>query len=98
MTLNTKRILIETESHEVLVIHANGRSNLRGFCGRCAGEQELLTLDDAVARSGVAALEIVRRIHSEEVHFLETANGHLLVCCESLSAEPAGYATELTRT
>lgn len=87
MSANTKKILIETESHEVFIVHAGGKSEVRGFCKGCSAETELLTLDEAVSHTGNAALEIMRRVNEGEIHFLETASGHLLICKNSFESQ-----------
>lgn len=81
-----KKILIETESHEIFIIRVNGKSDLRGFCKSCSADTELLTLDEAVAFSGVGTLDLVADAREGKVHYLETASGHLLICARSLEA------------
>ena len=55
-----------------------------GFCARCQEEVEMLTLDSAVRVSGINGHRIVQRIANNQVHSIETANGHLLLCRKSL--------------
>jgi hypothetical protein len=80
----TKKILITTESREIFILHVNGRNNIRGFCGACAHEVGLLTLDQAVTASRIAAREIFRLSETGKIHVIETADGHLLVCSDSM--------------
>lgn len=81
---NAKRISITTDSSEVFIIRAKSKKTIRGFCGECQKETELLTLDEAVSLSGIKTFEIVSRLTKGEIHFLETESGHLLVCLNSL--------------
>ncbi len=83
MLPKAKKYLITTEKHEIFIVR-NGHQAIRGFCPECANEAEMLNLDAAISVSGITALEILRRIEKSEIHFLETANGHLLLCRESL--------------
>ncbi len=84
---NARKILIETESHEIFIVRGDGKSEVRGFCEGCSAETELLTLDEAVSHGGSSTLEIMRRLNDGEIHFLETASGHLLICRKSLQPE-----------
>ena len=84
---NTKKILITTESREIFIMRANGKSDVRGFCDACAAEVDLTTLDRAVSLSGLTTIEIVRRVETGEMHFWETASGHLFICKKSLPLE-----------
>ena len=82
---NLKKILITTESHEVFIVRLGGGSNIKGFCAPCAGEVDLLTIDEAVSFSALGTRELIRRIERGAVHAVETASGHLLVCRSSLN-------------
>ena len=53
-------------------------------CAECGAEVEMLTLDSAVKVSGINGHRIVLRIANNEIHSIETANGHLLLCRKSL--------------
>ncbi len=82
-----KKILITTDSREIFILRAKGKSEIRGFCADCGRETEMLSLDEAVSFSGIRTLEICRQISEGgggKIHFLETASGHLLVCRDSL--------------
>ena len=81
---NTKRISITTDTSEIFIVRAKGKNAIRGFCFECAAESEMLTLDETVSLSGIATLEIVKQIGEKQIHFLETASGHLLICRKSL--------------
>jgi hypothetical protein len=44
----------------------------------------MLTLDAATSAAGVSGRQLIGRLATSEVHSIETANGHLLVCRRSL--------------
>ena len=82
---DAKKILIETESHEIYIFRVYGKSGIRGFCSECLAETEMLTLDEAVSLSSITALEILGSVRDGKIHSLETASGHLLICQTSIS-------------
>ncbi|MBC7899903.1 MAG: hypothetical protein H7070_07595 [Saprospiraceae bacterium] len=79
-----KKILITTESREIFIIRNGGTEIFTDHCSGCATDVELLTLEAAVLLSGIAVREIVRLAETGEIHFRETASGHLYVCRRSL--------------
>ena len=54
-------------------------------CERCAGETSMVTPGEAAVLAHTTARHIFRRVEAGELHFLETAEGELLVCCNSLA-------------
>jgi hypothetical protein len=44
----------------------------------------LLTPDEAALLAGVSIRILLRRVEAEQIHFLETTDGRLLVCPNSL--------------
>lgn len=79
-----KRISITTERSEIFTIRFRGETAVRGFCAQCAEETEILTLDQAVSLAAANTREVIRRIDAGQIHALETASGHLLICGASL--------------
>lgn len=84
MSPNTKKILIETESHSVFLIHRKPGDLHVAYCAQCGRDNEMLTLDGAVQLSGRRGRELTRLVETGEVHSHETANGYLLICVRSL--------------
>ncbi len=84
MSPNTKKILIETESHSVFLIHRKPGELHVAYCAQCGRDNEMLTLDGAVQVSGRRGRELARLVQTGEVHSHETANGYLLICVRSL--------------
>src|SRR5687767_915008 len=81
---NTKKILIETESHSVFRIHREPGELHVTFCTECGRDCEMLTLDGAVQLTGRRGRELTGLVETGEVHSHETANGYLLICLRSL--------------
>lgn len=81
---HAKKILITTESHEFFIVRVNGGGEVRGFCADCAADVELVRIDESVSASGLRAREIFRLAETGKIHFIETVEGHLLLCRDSL--------------
>jgi hypothetical protein len=86
---NSKKIFITTETSEVFIVRYAGKTDLLGFCARCASQTKILTLDEAVSYAGTHTRELIRRLDAGAVHSLETASGHLLFCQNSLIDSPS---------
>jgi hypothetical protein len=84
MTTKAKKFLITTFSHEIFIVRVNRQTTIHGFCPRCEAEVEMLTFDAAVSLSGIGGRAVVSQLAAEEIHSLETASGHLLICRISL--------------
>ena len=50
----------------------------------CSAEVRLVTPEEAARLAGVSVREIYRRVEAGRVHFIETGQGVLLICIESL--------------
>lgn len=81
---NTRKIFISTEIHEIFIVHINRRMEIRGFCNDCLAEVELLTVDEAVESSGKGTFDLLEDLRIRSIHFIDAANGHVLICKESL--------------
>ena len=84
MSAKAKQILITTESHEVFIIRQSGHHTVPGFCPACKAQVEMVNLDTAVSHSGISGRELIRRSEDGDVHSIEAATGHLLICKRSL--------------
>jgi hypothetical protein len=81
----TTEITIET--HEVWVIR-RAKANAQARCPACDDQLTMVTVDQAVEIVRVSARAIYRWVESDQIHFLETAEGRLLVCLNSLPPSP----------
>jgi hypothetical protein len=85
MSSKEKKFRITTEKHEIFIIRQNGQKRTtHGFCPSCGAEGEMLDFDSAISFSGISGRELIRRFEADEIHSIETANGHLLICKRSL--------------
>jgi hypothetical protein len=53
-------------------------------CLRCGARVEMATPEQAVTLTGIHSRTIYGWVESGQVHFLETIEGHLLICLVSL--------------
>jgi len=81
---NAKKILITTESHEVFILRLGNRERAFGHCADCGHEVEMLTLDQAVSESRLRTSVLVQMAETGKLHAVETRDGHLIVCDESI--------------
>ncbi len=88
MTTKAKKLLITTVSHEIFIVRMDRQTSVCGYCAECEAEVEMLTFDAAINLSGIGGRELIRQLAADEVHAIETANGHLLVCQNSLKPNP----------
>ena len=78
-----RRSEITIESDRILVV-SRRRVSVVARCQTCGEPVKMVTPDEAARMAGVSSRTIYRRIEAERVHFLETAEGLLLVCINSL--------------
>lgn len=57
------------------------------FCTKCGFPVRWVVPEEAMALSQSSLREIFRKIETGNLHFVETADGFLLVCCNSLTRE-----------
>lgn len=81
---NAKKILITTESHELLVVRRRGSTHPRHICPICTTPGCGLTLDEARDYTCLSGLELIREIEIGAVHAYEIAGGPLLICQKSV--------------
>lgn len=84
MISNAKKILIETDRTETLILRTGPRLT-RFHCAECLQEVAMLDLNSAVTISGRGARELIRCLDSGELHSSQTSDGYLLICFRSLN-------------
>lgn len=77
----TTEIIIQTRERIFVRRPAN---ELRTICAGCQTETVFITLEQATMQTGTSVREIFRRIERGLIHFIETAEGLMLVCPASL--------------
>jgi hypothetical protein len=83
MQANAKQILITTESREVFVIRHEVMVQV--FCPDCNEQVEMLNFDAATTLYGIGGRELIHRSEGGDIHSIEAATGHLLICRRSLT-------------
>ena len=92
--VNRKRTEITIEVDEV--IYAAGHRNrlIRAWCKPCGSEVTMVTPQHASAIARVSVRTVNRWVEGDSVHFMETPDGLLLLCANSLSAYGSVGTTE----
>ena len=76
------RILITKSIREIFIIRKI--ASQREPCPRCSADVQMVTLDEAVTLTGRSTRELMRRAAAGQIHSVETASGHLIICKRSL--------------
>ncbi|HEX8843966.1 MAG TPA: hypothetical protein VF791_04955 [Pyrinomonadaceae bacterium] len=82
--MGKKRIEITVETERVLVIKCRG-SNPVLWCEGCAKEVAMLTVDEAAIAARVSSRLIFQLAEAGRLHFVETPEGRLYICPDSLA-------------
>lgn len=82
-------MVIETE--RVLIV--KGRTEIDGWCSRCAALVKLVSPEIAAGLTGLSRREVYRFIESGEVHFTESSEALVSVCLASLTAVKSSSAS-----
>jgi hypothetical protein len=77
-----KKTRITVESEQVLIIRRRG--SRRRWCWECGREVDAVDVAQAGNPTRAHPLQLRDRAHNEGWHLIETAEGPLLVCVESL--------------
>jgi hypothetical protein len=78
-----RKLEITVETNERFIFKRS-RSSVPINCKECGGQ--LITTEVAVTLTGISARGVHRRAEGGQIHFMETAEGLLLVCFNSLSS------------
>jgi len=78
-----RRIEITVEKRRLIVLRRQ-RPSVHDWCADCGKQVAMLTPDQAATIANVSSRTIYRRVEDGEMHYLETAEGHLLVCANSV--------------
>ena len=73
---------ITIESERLLVIRR--KKSAEAWCEGCKALRKIVQAREAAVILGVSARTIFRRVESGQLHFMETPDGELLICLNSL--------------
>ena len=62
------------------------RGTVASWCRECGARVQMLTAEEAARFAGTSTRMIYRRVEAGEIHYLETADGGLLVCARSVTS------------
>ena len=79
----TRRMRITIETERLLVI-SRGKS-LYSLCSACGDEVRMVTIDQAAALARISSRELYREVEAGMLHFIETTEGSVLICFNSLN-------------
>jgi hypothetical protein len=85
MKTKTRRTIELTVEHSQFFVLRKGRRFVLAWCGECAGRVPLFTLEEAARRARLSERAVYRKVEAGEIHFVETPEGALLVCLDSLA-------------
>jgi hypothetical protein len=89
----TRRMRITIQTERLLVI--NRSRSLYSLCAACGDEVRMVTIDQAAVLARVTSREIYREVEAGMIHFIETTEGSLLICVNSLN--DSSLQTERTK-
>lgn len=78
-----RQFVITAEKIETYTVRQEPPQAFQTYCEMCDPKVSCLTVDQTVTVTGLGARTIFRLIEAGEVHFLETEEGHLLLCPNS---------------
>lgn len=81
-----KRLEVFWETHEITTISFKRKLSASFFCQSCRAETLHLTVSEAASITKFSEFTIFRLVEMNQVHSIETANGQLLLCSNSLPA------------
>jgi excisionase family DNA binding protein len=80
----TKRRIEITTNRDRLIILKRSKGASAQWCSVCSGQIVMLTTDEAATIANVSSRTIYSRAEAGEIHFVETPDGHLLICANSI--------------
>jgi hypothetical protein len=79
----TRRMRITIQTERLLVMSSS--ESLSSLCAACGEEARMVTIDQAARLARVNSREIYREVEAGMLHFMETTEGSLLICFNSLN-------------
>lgn len=72
-------------THRILTIKRGSRYRL-AWCEECGNEVRMVTADEAAILAGLSSRAIYQLIEARELHFVETPDGIVFICLNSLGS------------
>ena len=92
--LKRTRIIVNTSE---LTIIRKLRGPTQADCPLCRARVEMATVEQVVTLTGIHSRAIYRSVERGRLHFIETAEGHLLICLNSLPAMADATESDFSR-
>jgi hypothetical protein len=83
--MKRKRTEIIIEIDEIMLFSRGRKASIRVWCPGCSAIVTLVPPEQAAGIAGVTVRTINRWVEAESVHFVETEDGLLLLCVNSLT-------------
>ena len=80
---NTRGMRITIQTERLLVM--SRAKSLYSLCSACGDEVRMVTIDQAATLARASSREIYREVEAGLLHFIETSEGSLLICFNSLN-------------
>jgi len=84
MSGKNRRTVTTIETRELWIVRKNAPQISEIFCSTCPHEVVMLTPQEAARHAGVSQRAVYRWVEDGRLHFVETADGDLLVCLSPL--------------
>ena len=92
MRRKKKTTIVTVEARERTTIRRGARQMI-AWCDQCGAEVSMVTPNEAAALAGTEARAIFRGVESGDVHFIETGEGALLICAQSLAGPSTKHSS-----
>lgn len=83
--MKNRRVTLTVETERILSIKP--RSECQQWCARCGERVKFITPDEAAYIAGLSVRIIYAQAEAGRLHFIETAEGALRVCVNSISKQ-----------
>ena len=83
--MKVKRTMkIELQTQRVLSLTKRVHS-VEAWCSQCGESRKMIHPEEAAARAGVSLRAIYREVEAHQLHFIETSEGLVLICPDSVT-------------
>ncbi len=85
--MSKQRKAIKVESHNVLIVRRLINRQVNLWCNQCNAKVSMVTPERAALLRETTPRFIYRKVENKELHFVETSDGKLFICCRSLTTD-----------